>query len=254
MNQNLTEIIFILDRSGSMWGIKEDAIGGFNSMMEEQRKIDGDANVTLVLFDHEVEFVSDGVDINEVKDLTNETYVPDGLTAMYDAVGLAVSRVGKRLSETPENERPAKVIVAVMTDGMENASKEYTSNRVQEMVKHQTDVYSWQFMFLGANIDSVSTAKTIGIKGSLAGNFTASSDGVSSAYMRTNSMMSSYRSTGEMPEMKDEASASASETTTLVGDNGEETIVPLNSGRTIGEALKGILPRIQKALDKEEKE
>lgn len=190
-----TEIVFILDKSGSMQSIRKDAIGGFNSFIEEQKKAEGEANVTLVLFDSEVKVVYESVDIKEVADLNENTYVPSGLTAMHDAIGLAVDRLSKRLSE--QEVQPDNVVFAIMTDGYENASKEYSHGVIKTKIENMQK-NDWQFIFLGANIDAVGTAKSIGINGDYAGNFFASSAGVSQAMIHTNEMIVNYRSTGQM--------------------------------------------------------
>ena len=160
MRENLTEMVFVLDRSGSMSGLAADTIGGFNELIEKQKKIEGDAYVTTVLFDHEYEVLHDHVALGEVAPLTDKEYFARGSTALLDAVGRTINAVGARLGATPEEERPAHVVFVITTDGMENASREYTAKQVREMVEHQQQKYSWQFVFLGANMDAVSEART----------------------------------------------------------------------------------------------
>lgn len=149
VNKNLTEIIVILDRSGSMQTLKSDTIGGFNSFIAEQKKSEGKAVLTLVQFDDHYQIDYEGKDINDVNDLNETSYVPRGSTALLDAVGMTINTVGARLSALEEDKRPGSVIFLVITDGAENASREFQANKVKEMVKHQTDVYKWSFIFMG---------------------------------------------------------------------------------------------------------
>ncbi len=182
MRENLTEMVFVLDRSGSMSGLAADTIGGFNELIEKQKKIEGDAYVTTVLFDHEYEVLHDHVALGEVAPLTDKEYFARGSTALLDAVGRTINAVGARLAATPEEERPAHVVFVITTDGMENASREYTAKQVREMVEHQQQKYSWQFVFLGANMDAVSEARNLGISAKYAADFTSSRRGVSQMY------------------------------------------------------------------------
>lgn len=160
---NYDEIICILDRSGSMTIRRDDTIGGFNRFIEDQRKIGIDARVTLVTFADERTIVYNGREIFNVRPLDHFTYAPGGGTALLDAVGYTIDRVGDRLSNTPESERPKKVIVAILTDGEENASHEYTLNQVGRMIEHQRNKYKWEFFFLGANQDVWKIAQQMNI-------------------------------------------------------------------------------------------
>ena len=194
MRENLTEMVFVLDRSGSMSGLAADTIGGFNELIEKQKKIEGDAYVTTVLFDHEYEVLHDHVALGEVAPLTDKEYFARGSTALLDAVGRTIDSVGARLAATPEEERPACVVFVITTDGMENASREYTAKQVREMVEHQQQKYSWQFVFLGANMDAVSEARNLGISAKYAADFTPSHSGVRKMYsMALDSVMSDKR-------------------------------------------------------------
>ena len=159
MRENLTEMVFVLDRSGSMSGLAADTIGGFNELIEKQKKIEGCAYVTTVLFDHEYEVLLDHVALEEVAPLTDKEYFARGSTALLDAVGRTIDAVGARLAATAEEERPEHVVFVITTDGMENSSREYTAQRVRGMIEHQQQKYSWQFVFLGANMDAVSEAR-----------------------------------------------------------------------------------------------
>lgn len=182
MRENLTEMVFVLDRSGSMSGLAADTIGGFNELIEKQKKIEGRAYVTTVLFDHEYEVLHDHVALEEVAPLTDKEYFARGSTALLDAVGRTIDAVGARLAAAPEEERPAHVVFVITTDGMENSSREYTAQRVRGMIEHQQQKYSWQFVFLGANMDAVSEARKLGISAKYAADFTPSHSGVRKMY------------------------------------------------------------------------
>jgi len=193
MKKNLTEIVFILDRSGSMGGLERDTIGGYNSFIEKQQKESGEANLSTVLFDHEYELLHDKIDIRKVKPLTKNEYFVRGTTALYDAIGNSIEITGKRLAETEEKERPSKVIFVITTDGMENASNEYTQEKVKSMVEHQKEKYSWEFLFLGANIDAVKTAASFGIEKEMAVDFLCDSEGVELFYSEVSKAVSKVR-------------------------------------------------------------
>ena len=193
LNTNLTEIVFILDRSGSMMSLTDDTIGGFNSFIEKQKNEPGDALLTTVLFDDQYEILHNGMNIREVQPLSRDQYWARGMTAMYDAIGKTINEVGRRLSETPEEQRPGKVIFVITTDGYENASREFTQTKVKEMIQHQAEKYSWEFLFLGANIDSVKQAGNIGIKSDYAANYCATADGITSMYAAVDCAVSGVR-------------------------------------------------------------
>jgi hypothetical protein len=179
--KNLVEIICVIDRSGSMEAIKSDAIGGFNTFLDAQKKLPGEAKMTVVLFNHGYKFIQKGTDIQDVPPFDQKTYVPEGTTALLDAVGRTIDDTGKRLADTPEGERPEKVIFAILTDGLENASKDYTREKIHEMIKHQRENYAWEFIFLAANQDAFAEAEKICIDRSMAYNFEADGDGVRKA-------------------------------------------------------------------------
>ncbi len=181
MNNNLTKIIFLLDRSGSMGGLESDTIGGFNAFIENQRKLEGKTLVTGVLFDDKYEVVWNGAEAEKVE-LTAEQYYVRGCTALLDAVGKTILDVGYRLSRTNEDARPGKVIFVITTDGFENASREFTYEKVKELIKHQQEKYSWEFIFLGANIDAEREADNLGIDVNNAFSFEASKDGIECMY------------------------------------------------------------------------
>ena len=198
MNENLTEIVFILDRSGSMGHLTEDTIGGFNSFIENQKKEDGEAVLTTILFDHEYEILHNGVNIKNVKPLTNKDYSVRGMTALLDAIGRTINIVGERLGKMNERDRPSKVIFVITTDGQENSSKEFTQSQIKKMIEHQTNKYNWQFMFLGANIDAVSTARSFGISGQFASNYVANAIGTDVLYSTLSKSVSDFRTVGKI--------------------------------------------------------
>jgi uncharacterized protein YegL len=181
MNKNLTEIIFLLDRSGSMAGLEGDTIGGFNAFVEKQSKLEGETILTAVLFDDEYEVLWNGVDSKQIN-LTEKEYYVRGCTALLDAVGKTILDVGYRLSTTAEEKRPGKVIFVITTDGMENASREFSYKKIKELIKHQQEKYGWEFIFMGANIDAAKEAESIGIDMDNAYNFEASEVGVGKMY------------------------------------------------------------------------
>ena len=193
MNDNLSEIICIVDRSGSMDAIRSDAIGGFNTFLSDQKQQPGDATLSLVLFNHEYKLVHDNVNIAKAPKLTEKSYQPQGMTALLDAVGRTIDAVGERLSDTPEADRPGKVIVAILTDGLENASREYSRGKVAEMIQHQRDKYSWEFIFLAANQDAIASARSIAIDAQDAFAFQATGAGVRHAQVRMSDEVSRRR-------------------------------------------------------------
>ena len=193
MKQNYQEIICIIDRSGSMETIKSDAIGGFNSFIEGQRKFSGEAALTLVLFNEDYRVLYDRKDLQTVPFLNSDTYVPGGTTAMLDAIGRTIDSVGERLNETPEEERPEKVIVSILTDGLENASEEYTYEQVGARIKRQQENYKWEFIFLAANQNAVASASRISINEKDAVDFEATPDGICKAMYSMNKIMSNKR-------------------------------------------------------------
>lgn len=197
MQTDLTEIAYVLDRSGSMASLTSDAIGGFNSFLNSQKQLPGRANFTLVLFDHEYLVTHKGVDIQRVPELNGKSYVPRGQTALLDAIGRTIDELGARLAAIPEEKRPAKVIVAIFTDGFENASHVYTTDRLAASIKHQQEKYSWEFLFLAANQDAIATAAQIAIPAAQAMTVAASSDGVRLANLVINDRITQSRRAGK---------------------------------------------------------
>lgn len=162
MKKGLTELVFILDRSGSMGGLESDTIGGYNSTLDKQRSIEGDVTVTTVLFDNEYELLHDRADIRGVAPLTESDYFVRGSTALIDAIGLTISKIENAQKHTLEAMRPERTLFVITTDGMENASRRYTAKQVRRMIEERREC-GWEFLFLGANIDAVETARQYGI-------------------------------------------------------------------------------------------
>lgn len=163
MNDRLTEIAFILDRSGSMAAMVEPAIAGFNTFLRDQQQAEGDARLSLVLFDNEFLVPCASLPVAEVVELDTTTFVPRGSTALLDAIGLTIDRLGAHLEAIPEPDRPGQVVVAILTDGEENASTRFTWQDIAQKISHQEKHYSWQFLFLGANQDAIATAARMGV-------------------------------------------------------------------------------------------
>jgi len=176
MNNNLTELVFILYRSGSMAGLESDTIGGFNAMLEKQRKAPGDALVTTVLFDHCSELLHDRIPLAGVANLTERDYFVRGSTALLDALGSAIRKIAHAHIHTAKEFRPGKTVFVIITDGMENSSREYTAEAVRAMIEREKE-YGWEFFFLGANIDAVCAASKIGIRADRAVNYHSDSAG-----------------------------------------------------------------------------
>ena len=171
MKKNLTELVMILDRSGSMGGLENDTIGGYNSMLKKQRETEGEVLVSTILFDHETEVLHDRVPLEKVQEITEKDYYVRGCTALLDAIGGAVHHIGNVHKYAREEDRPEKTIFVITTDGMENASRKYSYDRVKQMVERQKEKYGWEFLFLGANIDAIETAGRFGISADRAVNY-----------------------------------------------------------------------------------
>lgn len=182
MRKNLTEIVFILDRSGSMGGLERDTIGGFNSMIEKQKKEDGEAYVSTVLFDNHQEVIHDRVNLQEIQPMTDREYCVRGSTALLDAIGGAIHHIGNIHKYAREEDRPEKTMFVITTDGMENASRKYDYNRVKAMIERQKEKYGWEFIFLGANIDAAKEAARFGISADRAVTYHADHKGTAVIY------------------------------------------------------------------------
>ena len=182
MKKNLTEIVFILDRSGSMAGLEGDTIGGFNAMIEKQKKEPGEAVVSTVLFDNKAEVIHDRVDIRKIEPLTDRDYYVRGCTALLDAVGGAIHHIGNVHKYAREEDRPEKTLFVITTDGMENASRKYSYEKLKAMIERQKEKYGWEFIFLGANIDAAREAARFGIDADRAANYHADTLGTTVIY------------------------------------------------------------------------
>ena len=182
MRKNLTELVFILDRSGSMSGLEPDTIGGFNSMIAKQKSEAGQAVISTVLFDNTSEVIHDRVDIQKIEPMTDKQYYVRGCTALLDAIGGAIHHIGNVHKYARDEDRPEHTLFIITTDGMENASHKYSSDRVKQMIERQKAQYGWEFLFLGANIDAVETAGNFGIDADRAVNYHCDSEGTALNY------------------------------------------------------------------------
>ena len=182
MKNNITELVFILDRSGSMSGLEGDTIGGFNSLIEKQRGQEGECFVSVVLFDNESEVLYDRVKLADVRKMTRDDYTVRGCTALIDAIGGAIHHIGNIHKYARREDVPEHTMFVIMTDGMENASHRYSSDRVKQMIEHEKTEYGWEFLFIGANIDAVKTAGRFGIGSNRAVNYHADSCGTGVVY------------------------------------------------------------------------
>ena len=192
MNKNLTEIIFILDRSGSMAGLESDTIGGFNGLIRKQKQAEGEALVTTVLFNHNTEILHDRLPVADVPEMTDKDYAVRGCTALLDAVGESVARTDLIQKHVREEDRPAKTMVVITTDGLENASSRYTYADVKALIEAQK-VEGWEFVFLGANIDAAEEAQRIGIAPSRAVNFVSDEEGTALNFKTLNKAVGAVR-------------------------------------------------------------
>ena len=182
MREELTELVFILDRSGSMSGLESDTIGGFNSMIAKQQKEAGEALVSTVLFDDRCTVIHDRVKISDVERLTDKDYYVGGCTALLDAVGGAIDHIGNIHKYAREEDRPAKTLFVITTDGLENASKRYTFKEIKSMIERRKEKYNWEFLFLGANIDAIEVAGSMGIGRDRTANYNSDSVGTALNY------------------------------------------------------------------------
>jgi hypothetical protein len=196
MNNELTEVVVVLDMSGSMGALTNDTIGGYNAFINDQKKQSGKTLITTVLFNTRYKILNNGVDVHEVRPLSQDDYFPTGYTALMDAVGRTIDAVGVRLRNTPEAERPSKVIFVITTDGLENASIDYTQPQIKAMVEEQTNKYSWQFIFMGANIDSAEVGAGYGINNTA--NYSATMEGTRSVYNTVSRATNSVRKSGSL--------------------------------------------------------
>ncbi len=200
MKKDLTELVFILDRSGSMAGLVEDTIGGFNSMIEKQKNEEGECLVSVVLFDNDSEVLFDRVPVKDIPELTRRQYSPRGCTALMDAIGGAIRHIGNVHKYAREEDVPEKTVFVITTDGMENASRMYGADRVRAMIRHEQDKYGWEFLFLGANIDAVETARQYGLKDGHAVRYHNDREGIKLNYEVMSETIAQVRATKSVPE------------------------------------------------------
>ncbi len=199
MKKGLTELVFILDKSGSMMGLERDTIGGFNAMLKKQKETEGECCITTVLFDNRYELLHDRTDIRAVSPITEKEYCVGGSTALLDAIGLTMRKIINVQRSTAEDYRAENVIFVIITDGQENSSSQFSSDKVKAMIEHEKSKYGWEFIFLGANIDAVETAERFGIAPDRAQNFHADSRGVELNFATVSSAVTSFRKNSVMP-------------------------------------------------------
>jgi uncharacterized protein YegL len=200
MKTGLTELVFLLDKSGSMSGLEADTIGGYNAMLKKQQAIEGECRITTVLFDHGYELLHDRIDIRAVRPISEKEYQVGGSTALLDAIGRTIHKIGRVQKQTAEDYRAEKVMFVIITDGEENASLEYTAEKVRALIARQKAEYGWEFIFLGANIDAVQTAGRFGIAPDRAVDYLADSEGTKLNFKAMASAAAAFRETGTVDE------------------------------------------------------
>jgi len=192
----LTELVVVLDKSGSMYSTRSDTIGGFNTLLEEQRKLGKNIKVSLVLFNERYDLVYNGCDIANVSKFSDASYVPAGSTALLDAIGRTIDSVNTRIDATPKKQQPKKVIMAIITDGLENCSTDFTKKQIKEKIEQQKSKKSWEFVFIGANQDAFDEGGRLGVVSASTCNYTANSVGTQAAYCALSAHTRSFRSGG----------------------------------------------------------
>ena len=200
MKTNLTELVFILDRSGSMSGLESDTIGGYNALLKKQKEEPGEATITTVLFDDKYELLHDRINVKCICPITEKEYFVCGCTALLDAIGKTINKTLNIQRNTNEQERADKVMFVITTDGMENASKEYNYEKIKKMVERQKEKYGWEFIFIGANIDAISTAAKFGISANRAANYNADGEGTRLNYEAVSHVASEFRASRPITE------------------------------------------------------
>ena len=198
MKNGLTEIVFILDKSGSMAALETDTIGGFNAMLEKQKKEEGEANITTVLFNHDVKFLHERIPINDVAPLTENEYRVGGMTALLDAIGISLQKMSNFQKNAGEEEKADRVLFVITTDGMENSSREFSTKKIKEMIEHYRTRLGWEFIFLGANIDAISTAESFGIDKDFAVDYRADKIGTMLNFEVLTEVVANYRQGKEL--------------------------------------------------------
>ena len=205
MKKGLTELVFIIDKSGSMGGLETDTIGGYNAMLKKQQAVEGECHITTVLFDNDTELLHDRIDIKAVSPITDKQYSVGGSTALLDAIGSAVHKIGNVQKHTADDYQAEKVMIIIITDGQENSSREYSSAQVKTLIEQKKENCGWEFIFLGANIDAVETARDFGICADRAQNYHADSEGVELNFRVMSETVASFRQCAAMPEDWNEA-------------------------------------------------
>lgn len=193
MKEKLTEMIFILDKSGSMSGLESDTIGGFNAMIEKQKDLEGQARVSTVLFNHNINILHDREDIQDIKAMTKFDYRPSGMTALLDALGHSIKHIKEKYTDTLREDRPEKVIFVITTDGLENSSKDYNYRNIKELISFTQEKYEWEYIFLGANIDAIHEASKFGIRPDRAARYHSDKRGTELNYHSLNEAITSFR-------------------------------------------------------------
>lgn len=199
MRNNVTELVFILDKSGSMSGLEADTIGGYNALLEKQKKEEGEVYVSTILFDHMQEVLHDRVNLQEIKPMTSKEYYVGGCTALLDALGGAIHHIANIHKYAREEDRPAKTLFVIITDGMENASRRYSLSKVKRMVEKEKVKYGWEFLFLGANMDAVEVAGRFGISAERAVSYECDSRGTALNYQAVSKAVSTVRKSARHP-------------------------------------------------------
>jgi len=200
MKNNATELVFILDRSGSMAGLERDTIGGFNAMLKKQKEVEGECRITTVLFDNQINILHDRLDIQAIESLTEKDYHVGGSTALLDAIGSTINKIGNVQKHSSHEHRASKVLFVIITDGEENSSREFSSARVKKMIEHQMNKYGWEFIFLGANIDAVETSKMYGIRPDRTQNYHADAKGVNLNFDVMSKTVANFRMNASIDE------------------------------------------------------
>jgi len=200
MKKGLTELVFILDKSGSMAGLETDTIGGYNAMLKQQQAVEGECHITTVLFDNNYDLLHDRIDIKAVSAITAKEYQVAGSTALLDAIGRTIHKIGNAQKHTAKDYRAEKVMIVIITDGEENSSREYSAEKVKALIEQQKTKYGWEFIFLGANINAVETASRFGINADRAQNYHADNAGVELNFRVMSEAVSTFRESAAMPE------------------------------------------------------
>jgi len=198
MKKNVTEIVFVLDKSGSMAGLETDTIGGFNSLLTKQKKAEGEAFVTTVLFNHHYAVLHDRINVRGISSMGEKDYEVGGTTALLDAIGFSIQKIVNVQKHTSKEQQADKVLFIITTDGMENASREYSQTKIKKMIHHQKEKYGWDFIFLGANIDAITTAAQVGIDEDFAVDYYADSSGTKLNYESVSEAVITLRSGKEI--------------------------------------------------------